>query len=107
MSNYSFEIIMDEHCFANEYQDMYVEQTPARKLRDDFVKIVDMDWTSANADSPHNEVQQLVTLSDFKPSALSIPAAKQKKVIKAEKAPTAAQVTKRQYRKYTEQQVEL
>ena len=105
MANYSFEIVMDEHCFTAEYQDMYVEQTPARELRDDFVKIVDMDWTSANANSPHNEVQQLVTLSDYKPSAFSMSAPKQKKIVNAEKAPTAAQVTKRQYRKYTEQQV--
>ncbi|OBZ81196.1 hypothetical protein A0J61_10755 [Choanephora cucurbitarum] len=54
---------------------MYIEQTPARELRDDFVKIVDMDWTSANAN------------------------------INAEKASTAARVTKRQCHKYTEQQL--
>ncbi|OBZ80933.1 hypothetical protein A0J61_11018, partial [Choanephora cucurbitarum] len=106
MANYSFEIVMDEHCFAAEYQDMYVEQTLARELRDNFVKIVDMDGTSASDNIPHNEVQQLVTLSEYKPSVFSVSAPKQKKIVNAEKAPTAAQVTKRQYRKYTEQQIE-
>lgn len=91
------------------------------QVGNDFVNAVEMEWTSLhNRCGQHNDIQQLLTLSDFRPESVNLDAgtsaskAAKSKVSRTAEAslptrtiPDASQIVKRQYRKYTEQQVSL
>ena len=106
---------MDKHCamFEECFQGLEadaVEQMERRIVDDEFVQTVEMDWVRTS--SPHNEVQQLLTLSDFIPVAVNQNTAGSSKAkksssgnINAASIPKAHEIVKTQYRKYTETQV--
>lgn len=134
MSYSNFQFVMDKHCdmiddnasIVSTIQDEYFEESQQEQGRGELQNVlannVAMDWVSSSED-PHNEVQQLLTLSTFKPSTTgsgkksgdvaNISGSKSKTRGSArslvgltqEEIPTASQLVRRQYRKYTEQQV--
>ncbi len=116
-TTFSFQIVMDKHCVLLEesfsgLNTNAVHPIKARKIQDDFVHAVDMDWTKST--SPHTEVQQLLTLSNFLPKAVTQRTTKTKKTennsaggMSIDSIPKADQIVKTQYRKYTETQVKI
>ena len=113
-TNNSYSFVMDKHCAMVEecFQGLEAdafEQYESRSVQDDFAQAVEMEWVKTN--SPHNEVQQILTLSNFMPVAVNSNTAgsKAKKVsqssVDVDAVPKAHQIVKTQYRKYTETQV--
>ncbi|KAI7902936.1 uncharacterized protein BX663DRAFT_561018, partial [Cokeromyces recurvatus] len=107
--------------FAGFQYENFSENNNAQRghVRNDFVESVQMDWVSSNKDGPHNDVQQFFIISNFKPETVEpntgISASKTAshkitttattKKLYFGMIPRADQIIKRQYRKYTEQQI--
>ncbi|KAI8327583.1 hypothetical protein BC941DRAFT_477462 [Chlamydoabsidia padenii] len=88
------------------------------QLQNDLVNTMATEWKESNKDNQHNDVQQLLCLSDFKPESTNFNAGtapskatrskgpkKSTDNLPVELIPDAKQMVKRQYRKYTETQV--
>ncbi|KAI7900536.1 uncharacterized protein BX663DRAFT_553846 [Cokeromyces recurvatus] len=93
-TNSSFQIVMDKHCAL---------------LEESFS---DLNTDATKSTSPHTEVQQLLTLSNFLSKAVTQCTTKTKKTknnsaggMNIDSIPKADQIVKTQYRKYTETQV--
>lgn len=116
----NFQFVMDKHCniIDSIQEDIFedYQQEPRRgELQNDLINGAAMDWVS---DSPHNEVQQLLTLSTFNPTKKiegnrtvsknkpkTCGSARSLEGLVPEEIPQASQLVRSQYRKYTEQQI--